>query len=387
MFRYKHKIEIQLVIKKINFVSIFNLGHSMASAVRYHKTTCKKQQCHFFRQFANQSQNGFVPNETHDLAKCNKKYSTVPQENQCKQTTHEEEEHQQQQQYSMECMETYLSAWQTFQKHRWKCDTDNRNLLCERESCCYQQDSHECKKQGLYQNKWLTENEINTRKKYFQRISFLHDDDNGDVIENETFIQKTSTITNVRAEPTCIIADNPLSHSVIHCEASDDTTTAEKCINEKRSKINNKRNINSKSIPAIRKQCCQQKYRFDSLKSQCNVTSESCRKNCFVSIDHCQCFDQVIDCKAQNDSRCHDCWKWNFQSATAAMSQVYVKNILRNSSLSVFNDLQKFLRAILPILLLFNMLPLLYAGKHNILSTFYTTSYLHISVTYRVCTS
>lgn len=347
------------VIKKINFVSIFNLGHSMASAVRYHKTTCKKQQCHFFRQFANQSQNGFVPNETHDLAKCNKKYSTVPQEIQCKQTTHEEQEQQQQQQrqYSMECKETYLSAWQTFQKHRWKCDTDNRNLLCEKESCCCQQDSNECKKQGLYQNKWLTENEINTRKKYFQRISFSHDDDDdGDVIENEAFISKTTKFTSVRA--------NRFSHSVVHGEATDANTAAAKINNEtRRSKINDERNINSKSIPAIRKGCCQQKYRFDSLKSQCNVTSVCCRKKCFVSIDHCQCFDQVIDCKAQNVTRCHDCWKWNFHSAPAAISQFCTKTILRNSWLSLFNELQKFLRAILPILLLFNMLPLLYAGK------------------------
>lgn len=349
------------VIMKINFVSVFHLGHSMASAVRYHKTTCKKQQCHFFRQFANQSQNGFVPNETHDLAKCNKKYSTVPQEIQCKQTTHEEQEQQQQQrQYSMECKETYLSAWQTFQKHRWKCDTDNRNLLCGKESCCCQQDSHECKKQGLYQTKWLTENEINTRKKYFQPLSFSHDDDDddGDVIENEAFIRKTTKIKGVRAEPSCIIADNQFSHSVVG-------SAAEKINNKTRSKINNERNINSKSIPAIRNGCCQQKYRFDSLKSQCNVTSECCRKNCFVSIDHCQCFDQVIDCKAQNISRCHDCWKWNFHSATAAVSQFCTKSILRNSSLSLFNELQKFLRAILPILLLFNMLPLLYAGKRT----------------------
>lgn len=171
--------------------------------------------------------------------------------------------------------------------------------------------------------------------------------------------------------------------------------------------------------PAIETKCCQyEKRRFVSLKSQSDVSPSNslcCRTNRFVHSHRPKCFavsrvahetatTQAIQSQVcQRDdswatwlpfvlaSYCscavlgrfaskqrHGCWKWSFHNMATAVSAIWAQFLTMlvaicsalcslHSQLvsrsSNINEVQRIVRTMLPMMLLFNMLPLLHAGE------------------------
>lgn len=173
---------------------------------------------------------------------------------------------------------------------------------------------------------------------------------------------------------------------------------------------------NRHSLPSLAtettKSCQYEKHQFVSLKSQCDVSppsskSKNCLMNRFVHLTHSECFtvkDSATDRCAKSDvhidtnhkvcrrccccscrrvaaKQCLGCWKWSFHNGTNKVSFLLAAQFLmlfwgalrsalfgRHHSLSfstkptMFTELQRMVRSVLPMFLLLNMLPLIYAG-------------------------
>lgn len=153
-----------------------------------------------------------------------------------------------------------------------------------------------------------------------------------------------------------------------------------------------------------------------SLKSQCDVSpkskSKSCQTNRFVQSSCSECFTSVSDgakepsttsassgvqrvsfnennpelcscccsCRRVSATQRIGCWKWSFHNGVTAVAilvatqlLMYLSDALRNAlggrqflsttRSTTVTEVQRIVRSLLPLLLLFNMLPMLYAGK------------------------
>lgn len=172
-------------------------------------------------------------------------------------------------------------------------------------------------------------------------------------------------------------------------------------------------NAASHPLPAIETKSCQYdeeaSHRFVSLKSQCDVSpskSKSCRTNRYVHSTCSECFmiapqpasgsgdhsgsefaigtstmpssiDEERSCccssrRASPKKRRFGChWKWSFHNGATMVSMLVAAQFLvlmaalRSAVCgrsSTVNEVQRLVRSILPLMLLFNMLPLLLAG-------------------------
>lgn len=135
--------------------------------------------------------------------------------------------------------------------------------------------------------------------------------------------------------------------------------------------------------------CCSQKSLYNVTA---NVAANDSTNNNNAVVTKCQYYHQnnnnvdgmayiyykcvnEINCNTTNNNntnsqlcKLYSYNKWNnvqrLQTYCAQTISEFNRNCFKINFLSLFNDIQTFLRTFLPILLLFNMLPLLYAGKN-----------------------
>ncbi|KAJ6637891.1 Cubilin [Pseudolycoriella hygida] len=324
------------------------MRHSMASEVLFNQSTCTLQfhRCQFNQKFKNNSKK-----KSHSLRhKClfqdNRKHTTTPTEsNQCIQINAD----------SMEYAERNVSTIkQRFQKHRWKCN--NRTETCEWIQSSNTNEFGLFEKQGIYRNEWLMENDDT-----FERI--IH---NGSTLPFSNKISEKQQFISTEKQQ-----DHLQHNSQLSIPNNSDQTKINQLVFNTKIFTRNQDNI---QIP---ENCCQYDYKFDGLTSKCDAKSFCCQNDSYVFICNFDRVEHVNCCQINDVSKkccCHTGF-WPTNNVDDRHTESYMphfvdhwrrKNVVRINVLSVLNDLQKFVRAILPILLLFNMLPLLYAVASDI---------------------
>lgn len=324
----------------------------MASELLLNQSTCTLQfhRCQFNHKFENTSKKTSHLLGNKCLFQDNRKHTTTTttpaKSNRCIQTN-----------AAMEYEETNVSTIkQRFQKHRWKCN--NRTERCEWTECGIAKEFGSFKKQGIYRNEWLMENDDT-----FERII-----DNGSTLPfgNKVSTEEQFIFTKKQKHQLQQHNSQQLSLSNINNNDNSDHTEINQLVFT--TKIFTRNQDNTK----IPENCCQYDYKFDGLTSKCDAKSFCCQNDSYVFICNYDRVEHVNCCQINDVSKkcCHTgFWPTNVDDhQTESYVPHFVdhwrrKNILRINVQSVLNDLQKFVRAILPILLLFNMLPLLYAGK------------------------
>lgn len=319
----------------------------MASEVLFNQSTCTLQfhRCQFNHKFKNNSRKKSHLLRNKCLFQDNRKHTTTPaKSNRCIQINAD----------SMEYEETNVSTIkQRFQKHRWKCNNRTEET-CEWIQSGITKEIGLFKKQGIYRNEWLMENDDT-----FERIN-----DNGSTLpfSNKISAEQQFIFTNKQQ-------DHLQHNSQLSLPNNSDQTKINQLVFNTKIFTRNQDNI---QIP---ENCCQYDYKFDGLTSKCDAKSFCCQNDSYVFICNYDRVEHVNCCQINDVSKkccCHTgFWPTDVDDhQTESYIPHFVdhwrrKNIVRINVLSVLNDLQKFVRAILPILLLFNMLPLLYAGKFH----------------------
>lgn len=329
----------------------------MASELLFNQSTCTLQfhRCQFNHEFEADSEEKSHLFRNKCLLQINRKHTTIPAtSNRSIQTNAD----------SMEYEATNVSnIKQRFQKHRWKCN-NRTNETCKRSQSDIDDEIGLFKKQGIYRNEWLMENDDT-----FERII-----DNGSKLP---FSNKIST------EQQFIFTKKQQDHLQHNSQQQQQQQELSLPNHSDQTKINqlvfNTRIFTGRQEDNIQipENCCQYDYKFDGLTSKCDAKSFCCQNDSYVFICNFDRVEHVNCCQINDVSKkccCHTgFWPTNVDDH---QSESYIphfvdhrrrKSIVRINVLSVLNDLQKFVRAILPILLLFNMLPLLYAGKFHIL--------------------
>lgn len=316
----------------------------MASEVLFNQSTCMLQfhRCQFNHRFKINSKKKSQLHRNKCLFQDRKHTTTSAKSDRCIQTNAD----------SMECKKANVSNKQRFQKHRWKCN--NETEACELVQPCKTNEIGLFKKQGLYRNEWLMEN-YDT----FERIT-----DNGSTLPFSNKISTDKQFIFTKKQQDHLRHNSQLSLP----NNSDQPKTNQLVFNTKIFT----RNQDDLHIPA---NCCQYDYKFDGLTSKCDAKSFCCQNDSYVFICNYDRVEHVNCCQINDVSKkccCHTgFWPTN-NNVDDHQTESYMphfvdywrrKTIVRINMLSVLNDLQKFVRAILPILLLFNMLPLLYAGE------------------------
>ncbi|XP_037027198.1 cubilin isoform X3 [Bradysia coprophila] len=267
---------------------------------------------------------------------------------------------------SMECKETDVSTIrQRFQKHRWKCGNNRTEETCEwlRSGVI----THEIglfKKQGIYRNEWLMENDDT-----FERII-----GNGSTLPFSNKISEQQQFIFTNKQQDHLQHNSQQQQQQQQQQLSLPTNSDQTKINQL--VFNTKiftRNQDNIQIP---ENCCQYDYKFDGLTSKCDAKSFCCQNDSYVFICNYDRVEHVNCCQINDVSKKCCCHHTGFRPTNVDdQNESYLphfvdhwrrKSIVRINVLSLLNDLQKFVRAILPILLLFNMLPLLYAVASDI---------------------
>lgn len=267
---------------------------------------------------------------------------------------------------SMEHKETDVSAIkQRFRKHRWKCGNNRTEESCEWLRSRITNEIGLFKKQGIYRNEWLMENDDT-----FERII-----GNGSTLPFSNKLSGEQQFIFTSKQQDHLQHNSQQQQQQLSLPTNSDQTKINQHVFNTKIFTRNQDNI---QIPEY---CCQYDYKFDGLTSKCDAKSFCCQNDSYVFICNYDRVEHVNCCQINDVSKKCCCHYTGFRPTNVDdQNESYLpqsvdhwrrKNIVRINVLSVLNDLQKFVRAILPILLLFNMLPLLYAGKFLLLLNFF----------------